>query len=325
MPIFRVRIWVALFAFSAGDLAAAARPLQAAPDPVPSEASRAAGGVEVEIKCIDDSVFKVKLLDDKLELATKYGVLQIAVADVRRIEFGHRCPPDVAEKIVLDISRLGSPDFQTRERASAELKGFRERAYPYLLKAIKHDDPEVSRRADEAVKYIQTRVPAAQLEMKDSDVVLTEDSKFVGKLAAHTLRVSTVPFGEQQLKLADVRSLKSAVGVASEDLANVAAAPTNLMTYQQQYGKELAFSLVGFANGNGNGQQSSLWGTDVYSLDSNLAAAAVHAGVARPGESAMVRVRIVQSPAQFIASFRNGITSAQYGPYPAGAFEFVRR
>jgi hypothetical protein len=323
MPIFRVRVWAAPIVLAAIVFLPATDRLQAAPDPVPSEASKSAGGVEVEIKCIDDSVLKVKLLDDKLELATKYGVLQIAVADVRRIEFGHRCPPDVTEKIVLNISKLGSPDFQTRERASAELKSLRERAYPYLLKAIKHDDPEISRRADEAVKYIQTRVPAAQLETKDADVVLTEDSKFVGKLAAHSLRVNTIPFGEQQLKLADVRSLKSAVGVALEDLGNVAAAPTNLMTYQQQYGKELAFTVVGFANG--NGQQASVWGTDLYSLDSNLAAAAVHAGFARPGEPATVRVRIVQSPPQFVASFRNGITSTAYGNYPAGAFEFVRR
>ena len=102
----------------------------AAPDPTPPDAARSAVGLEVEVKCIDDSTLKLRLLDDKLELVTKYGFLQIAVADIRRIEFAHRCPPDVAEKIALAISKLGHPDFQIRERATADLKAFRERAYP---------------------------------------------------------------------------------------------------------------------------------------------------------------------------------------------------
>src|SRR5205814_6190758 len=113
----------------------------AAPDPTPPESARPAAGFEVEVKCVDESVLRIRLLDDKLELVTKYGFLQIPVADVRRIEFAHRCPPDAAEKIALAVSKLGHPDFQTRERATADLKAFRERAYPFVLKAIKSDDP----------------------------------------------------------------------------------------------------------------------------------------------------------------------------------------
>ena len=108
-----------------------------------------------------------------------------------------------------------------------------------------------------------------------------------------------------------------------DDLQAVSTTPTNLMTYQQQFGKELVFNVTGFTTG--NGQQASLWGTDVYSLDSSLAAAVVHAGLAKSGETVTVRVRIVQSPQQFVASFRNGISSTTFGNYPAGAFEFTRK
>jgi hypothetical protein len=323
MPIIRVFAWAAPIALTAAALLTSVHGTAAAPDPTPSEAARPAPGVEVEVKCIDDSTLKIKLLDDKLELVTKYGFLQIAVADIRRIEFGHRCPPDVIEKIAQSISKLGHPDFQTRERATADLKAYRERAYPYLLKAIKHDDPEISRRADEAMKFIHSRVPAAQLELKEGDVIYTEDSKITGKLTAQTLRVNTLQFGDQQLKLADIRSLRSATGIATDDFQTAIVAPANLMTYQQQFGKELVFSVTGFVTG--NGQQVSLWGTDVYSLDSSLAAAVVHAGFGKPGETVTVRVRIVQSPQQFVASFRNGISSTTYGNYPAGAFEFTRK
>ncbi|HEV3384805.1 MAG TPA: LCCL domain-containing protein [Gemmata sp.] len=323
MPVTRLLVSVAPAALTAAVFLTSAHYTAAAPDPVPTEPARTTSGVEAEIKCIDESSLKIKLLDDKLEMVTKYGYLQIPVADIRRIEFAHRCPADVGEKIAVAISKLGHPDFQTRERATADLKTYRERAYPFLLRNLKHDDPEVSRRADEAAKFIQARVPAAQLEVKDTDVVYTEDSKFAGKLSALSLRVNTLQFGEQQLKLADIRSLRSASGTATEDLLATGAAPTNLMTYQQQFGKELVFNVIGFVSS--NGQQPSLWGTDLYSLDSNFAAAVVHAGLAKPGESATVRVRVVQSPQQFFGSFRNGISSTAYASYSAGAFEFLRK
>ena len=312
---------VALFA--ALVISPAHRSNGAAPDPSPSENTPRAAGIEVEVKCIDDSVLKVRLLDDKIELVTKYGFLQIAVADIRRIEFAHRCPPDVAEKIALAISKLGHPDFQVRENATADLKSFRERSYPYVLKATKSDDPEVSRRADEVIKHIQGRVPAAQLEPRLNDVIHTDDSKIAGKLTAQTFRVHTVLFGEQALKLADARSLRSGSAGNVEELQNWPLAPATLMAFQQQYGKEMTFNLTGFPVG--TGQQASVWGTDLYTLDSNLPAAAVHAGVAKPNEKVTVRVRIVQSPPQFVSSFRNGLNSTAYGNYNAGAFEFVRK
>jgi hypothetical protein len=299
-------------------------PANHAPDRNPIEASgRSMAGLDVEVKCVDDSTLKLKLLEEKLELVTKYGFLQISVADIRRIDFAPRCPPEVAEKIALAVSKLGHADFQVREQATAELKSQRERAYPFLLKALKHDDPEISRRADEAMKFIQAKVPQQLLEHRENDVVMTEDSKFSGKLTAQSLRVLTGMFGEQSLKLADLRSLRSASGVAADDFANAVAAPATLASYQQQYGKELVFTVTGYTPT--NGQQAGVWGTDVYSLDSNVAAAAVHAGIAKPGEVVGIRVRIIQSPPQFTSSLRNGINSNAYGSFPAGAFEFVRK
>lgn len=295
----------------------------AAPDPLPAGSEVRPAGVEVEVRCIDDSTLKVRILDEKLELVTKYGFLQVSVADIRKIEFAPRCPPDVAEKIALAIARLGHADFATRERATAELKAYRERAYPFVLKTLKHDDPEVSRRAEEVVRAIQSRVPAALLEPRDHDVVYTDDSRISGRLTAESLRVVTSMFGEQTLKLADLRSLRGGAGLTADDAASAPPAPVNLSAYQQQWGKELTFLVTGQAGG--NGPQANVWGTDLYTLDSNLAAAAVHAGVVRPGEAAVVRVRIVPSPPQFVPSTRNGIHSNGYGNYAAGAFEFVRK
>jgi hypothetical protein len=323
MPVTRSLLLTVPVSLAAAALFLPTHPSVAAPDRNPPDPVAKPAGFEFEVKCVDDSTLKLRLLDDKLELVTKYGFLQIAVADIRRIDFAHRCPPDVAEKVTLAISKLGHPDFQVRERATAELKGYRERAYPFLLKALKHDDPEVSRRADEAVKFIQGRVPPALLEARDNDVVFTDDSKITGKLTAQSVRVLTGMFGEQPLKLADLRSLRSASAVAFEEIQNAPAGPATLAAYQQQWGKEMTFTVTGFIPG--QGQQPSLWGTDVYTLDSSLPTAAVHAGVLKPGETGVVRVRIVQSPPVYNAGSRNGITSNAYGNYPSGAYEFVRK
>ena len=74
--------------------------------------------------------------------------------------------------------------------------------------------------------------------------------------------------------------------------------------------------MTGTANNN-------IWGTGTYTLDSYLPMAAVHAGVIKNGETATVKVKIVASPNQFTGSSQNGVGSAPYGQYPAGAYEFL--
>ena len=46
-----------------------------------------------------------------------------------------------------------------------------------------------------------------------------------------------------------------------------------------------------------------------------LAPAAVHAGLVKPGESAVVKVTVVAPPAQFQGCVRHGVTSHDFGRY----------
>jgi hypothetical protein len=289
----------------------------------------------VEVQLMDGSTMKLALRDERLELNTPYGKLLIPVADVQRIEFAFRLPDDVARRIETAVADLGKTDFHRREAATAELMELRERAYPALLKAEKSPDMEVARRARELLERIRDEVPAEHLEFRPHDVVYTEGSKNTGRIAQAVLRVNTFPFGEQQLKLADVRELRSQ-SAAEPEPANVLADPGNLNMYMGQVGaKPLAFRVTGvpqagaapggpgLAPGMIVGGQAFIWGTDVYTLDSSLALAAVHAGVLKPGQTGVVRVRILGPQAAFGASTRNGVTSMAYGVYN-GAFEFVR-
>src|SRR5215471_12007065 len=44
----------------------------------------------LDARCIDGSVVKIVLLDPKIPMKTDYGLFEIAVGDIRRIEFATR-------------------------------------------------------------------------------------------------------------------------------------------------------------------------------------------------------------------------------------------
>lgn len=61
--------------------------------------------------------------------------------------------------------------------------------------------------------------------------------------------------------------------------------------------------------------EGQLWGTDIYSGDSTIGAAAVHQGLLKPGETKLLRVTVVTPPDSFPGTTRNGVTSTEYGRY----------
>jgi hypothetical protein len=225
-------------------------------------------------------------------------------------------PAEVTEKVAAAIGRLNHGDFKVREAATEELKELRERAYPLVLKAIKSEDPETARRAEEIAAFIRSKVPSALLEVREFDIVHTEDSKNTGRLTAEFLRVGTYQYGELRLKLHDVHSLRGGSSVTTEEQVAAVPGPANMTQYTNQPGKVFVFTVTGAANG-------GLYGTDLYTTDSNLATAVVHAGLAKNGETVTVKVRVIASVPAFVGSTRNGITSNSYGQYPG--YEFVRK
>jgi hypothetical protein len=85
-------------------------------------------------------------------------------------------------------------------------------------------------------------------------------------------------------------------------------APDNMVALGHQIGQTFYFRVRGQEVG-------SVWGTEVYTGDSALAAAAVHAGAVELGETSVVKVTVVEPLQKYHGSTRNGITSYSYGPY----------
>jgi hypothetical protein len=269
----------------------------------------------VEVCFTDDSTLKLTLRDERLELITPYGPLWFPVGEVRRIEFALRLSPDVARRIDAAVADLGSPESRRRDAAGAALLALRDRAYPALLRAAKHKDKAVAGRANELLHKLRDAVPEERLKASDYDLVYTDDSKFGGRVNTAVLTVDTFQFGELRLKLADVRSLRSLTAEPAEP-ANVLPDPGNLVALQDQVGKVFHFKVTGAAGG-------TVWGTDVYTSDSPLATAAVHAGVLKVGETGVVKVTVVAPPPSFDGSTRNGVSTSAYGPW-SGAYQVGR-
>jgi hypothetical protein len=270
----------------------------------------------VEVRFTDGGVLKLTLREEKLTFITEYGKLTVPIADITHIDFATRIPDDLTRKIEAAIRKLGSEEFKIRELASADLLKMGVKAYPALLGAAENADNEVRRRAKELLAKIKETVPPEQLEVRRQDVLHTKDSKFTGKIENATLQANTAQFGAVQVKLTDVMGLRSLAHAEPETAVAAIPDPGSLTGYANQFGTKLALTVTGRVDG-------SVWGTNVYTLDSTVAAAAVHAGVLKPGQTAVVKVEILMSPPAFGGSLQNGVMSAAYNAYPAGAYRFI--
>jgi hypothetical protein len=85
-------------------------------------------------------------------------------------------------------------------------------------------------------------------------------------------------------------------------------APSRIQDLCDKPGTTYYFRVTGSVDG-------MLWGTDVYTGDSSLPAAAVHAGAVKAGETAVVRVTVMPPLAQYTGSVRHGVTSHDYGRF----------
>jgi hypothetical protein len=93
-------------------------------------------------------------------------------------------------------------------------------------------------------------------------------------------------------------------------------APSNLITYSDKINQTFSFRVTGALGG-------SIYGTNIYTDDSDLATAAVHAGVLRIGETKNITVKICPGQASYTGSMQNGISSLSYDAW-TGSYSFMK-
>jgi beta-lactamase regulating signal transducer with metallopeptidase domain len=91
-----------------------------------------------------------------------------------------------------------------------------------------------------------------------------------------------------------------------------------LMAYRGLMGQTIHLHLRGAARGR-------VWGTDIYTDDSDPNAAAVHAGLLKPGEEGIAAIRLLPGAERYQGTTRNGIRSNEFGSFKASyRFEGVQ-
>jgi hypothetical protein len=82
---------------------------------------------------------------------------------------------------------------------------------------------------------------------------------------------------------------------------------TTAAAFRNQAGKVVTFVCPAIST------YRAIWGTDVYSYDSDICTAAVHASALQPGIPGQVTIKIGAATNAFDALQRNGVTSLSYG------------
>src|SRR5262245_21195786 len=71
-----------------------------------------------------------------------------------------------------------------------------------------------------------------------------------------------------------------------------------------------------------DGELDRAWGTDLYTDDSSVCTAAVHAGALKIADGGFVTIEIRPGQASYAGSTRNGVTTVDFGPWE-GSFVVV--
>jgi hypothetical protein len=170
---------------------------------------------KVEVVFADGSAVKMTLIQEDVEINSRYGKFKVPVEDIVRIEFGFRYPEGIEQRARAAILGLGDSTFRKREAATTELTELAEYAYPALQEAMKSTDSEVAKRAEEIARKIEESVDAEKLNIPRHDVIVTKEFSFPGRIEAMYFKARTPYFGEIQVALAEIRGLKS-IGASSQ-------------------------------------------------------------------------------------------------------------
>jgi hypothetical protein len=177
-----------------------------------------------EVRFADGSAVRMLLTQPAVDVTTRYGKLSVPVADLRRIEFATRYPDGVPAKIEAAIARLTDPDRKARQAAEAELRTFRELAYPALKRAAASADLDRALQASLLVKWLEEKVGPEKLRVRDQDTIHAAEFTVAGKIEASTLKGRTTYFGEVTVQVSELRSIRFLGGTGEEKELAVEAA-----------------------------------------------------------------------------------------------------
>jgi hypothetical protein len=170
---------------------------------------------------------------------------------------------------------------------------------PDAKKLIEENEKESDAILKKAEDYLKK---AQEEKAKAEDEVAKRREKMIATLEELAKRLDKEGKTNQAKIIAEeVEVLKTGrIGGAMPD-------PGSPGQLRGQNGKSFVFEVTG-RNGGG-------WGTDVYTDDTSIASAAVHAGLLQVGQKGAIKVTILPGQQAYTGSTRNGVTMGDWGPY----------
>jgi len=122
---------------------------------------------------------------------------------------------------------------------------------------------------------------------------------------------------EKNGKAGDARTVRNHIETLKKGpIANVLPNPGYLTAYRNRVGQSFHFRVTGTNTG-------TVWGTDIYTDDSVLSTACVHAGLLTVGQTGVVKVTILPGQQSYTGTTRNGVTTKDYAAWE-GSFKIER-
>lgn len=121
---------------------------------------------------------------------------------------------------------------------------------------------------------------------------------------------------DENMKLIAESGLIFVEGPPRQILTDIKTIDANeIADYIERVGSVFNINIRGSLNG-------SVWGDGIYTIDSDVATAAVHAGIVKPWETKTVKITILPGKDSYAGTIKNGVESYEYGEWP-GSFEFT--
>lgn len=160
------------------------------------------------VRLHDGSLLKVQVVQEALEVDTRYGKLTIPVGELRHVEIGSHFPEGQEEVVQAHLKALGAENPKTRESATKGVLAAGTAAFPLVVPLAGATDLEVKARAAKILRVMQETYPAERLKSSRDDVIEAEGLRVTGKIAGTGLKVRSATLGEMTCAFASMVDLR---------------------------------------------------------------------------------------------------------------------
>jgi len=274
---------------------------------------------------LEETVMKVRYFASVTVLALAVGSLgwgkDTAAPTVEEVEDAYRqsvaeweleADTEIGKLLTTALTELRAvQDRLCRDAKLDEALAVREK-----IRSLRRDQPAESAATDRSAAENAAALPEEAAEIAES---FENGAELVRRKLARRIETEGKGAAERLQPMFDrlCREAKLDEAVALREVmrrleggvsADIQPDPGYLSADASQIGQVWYFEVVGANTG-------TCWGTDVYTTDSSLTAAAVHSGVLKIGERGVVRVTILPGQSSYSATSRNGVMSSSWGSW----------